>query len=96
MRDRAYGNKGHDPGNMSIARLEDTKPKQKKNSEETDSRLKEKQREGKKKREKESEKEREKSQLASEKPIRKTSEEKNWELSLKYFKLEDYPKADKR
>ncbi len=94
MRDRAYGNKGHDPGNMSIARLEDTKPKQKKNSEETDSKLKEN-KEKEREREKESEKEREKSQLASEKPIRKTSEEKNWELSLKYFKLEDYPKADK-
>ncbi len=97
MRDRAYSNKGHDPGNLTVARLEDTKPKQKKNSEESEklAEEKEKEKERAQREQREREKEREKNQLATEKPTRKNSEEKNWELSLKYFKLEDYPKADK-
>ncbi len=89
MRDRAYSNKGHDSGNMPIARIDETRPKQKKNSEETSEKEKDREKELQR------EKDREKTALSSEKPSRKNSEEKNWELSLKYFKLEDYPKADK-
>ena len=36
MRDRAYANKGHDPGNIPIARIDETRPKQKKNTKEPD------------------------------------------------------------
>ncbi|HMV40951.1 MAG TPA: tetratricopeptide repeat protein [Leptospiraceae bacterium] len=88
MRDRAYANKGHDPGVISFARPEDiAKAKQKKNSEETEKLAANK--------EKPQEKEEPSQPKSSETPSRKTSEEKKWELSLKYFQQEDYQKADK-
>lgn len=95
MRDRAYANKGHDPGNLPIARIDETRPKQKKNSEEPEKLASEKEKEKEKEKDSQREKEKEKNRITSEKPSKKNSEEKNWELSLKYFKLEDYTRADK-
>ncbi|MBK8396995.1 MAG: tetratricopeptide repeat protein [Leptospiraceae bacterium] len=89
MRDRAYANKGHDPGTLSFAKPDESKPKQKKNSEETDKPTEPK--------EKVKEPNPEpKPEITYEKPEKKTTkEEKKWELSLKHFKEEDYTKADK-
>ena len=93
MRDRAYANRGHDPGSISFAKPEDIKAKQKKNSEETEKLAQET-----KQKEKEKEIQPEpkpKIETSSDKPAKKSKEEKNWELSLKYFKQEDYQKADR-
>ena len=89
MRDRAYANKGHDPGTLSFAKPDESKPKKKKNSEETDKPTEPK--------EKVKEPNPEpKPEITYEKPEKKTTkEEKKWELSLKHFKEEDYTKADK-
>lgn len=87
MRDRAYSNKGHDPGVISFAKPEDIiKAKQKKNSEETEKLAANKEK---------SQDRQEETPKEKDPPIRKTSAEKKWELSLKYFKQEDYQKADK-
>lgn len=101
MRDRAYANKGHDPGTLSLVKPDEQKTKQKKSSEENEKHLaeekeqREKEKEREREREREKEIEREKIESLSEKRNSQNSEEKNWELSLKYFKLEDYQKADK-
>lgn len=89
MRDRAYANKGNDPGTLSFAKPDESRPKQKKNSEETDKPTEPK--------EKVKEPNPEpKPEITYEKPEKKTTkEEKKWELSLKHFKEEDYTKADK-